>query len=277
MRAVLHVASGSLAGRRVRLREGQELRVGRTGRADLVFSQDARMAPVHFELVWDGQACHLRDVSRRGTTVDGERVGEAVLRDGAMLVAGEMRFLLRIQPDDVRAGLPPVLPGRPPPAALLAARASALEALRAEAEPLFAILDAARDRRIYPLLLACEDEHRSLFEGAQGEAMARAAPHLVHLERGSELLPVLVNEGWGESWGVFLTSARPLREVRQRLRRSLVVTGGETGQALYFRFYDPRVLRPFLPTCSARQRSEIVGTEIEGFLFEGEAGEVLRG
>jgi hypothetical protein len=277
MKALLHVASGPLAGRRVRLREGQELRVGRTGRADIVVSQDAQMAPVHFELAWDGQACRLRDVSRRGTAVDGRDVGEAVLRDGAMLVAGETRFLFRLQPDDVLAGLPPALPRPPPPEALVAARAAALSALRAEAGPLFAILDAARDRRIFPLLLACEDEHRSLFEGTQGEAMARAAPHLVHLDRGSELLPVLVNEGWGESWGVFLTSPRPLREVRQRLRRSLIVTDEDTGSALYFRFYDPRVLRPFLPACSPRQRSELVGTEITGFLFEGEAGELLRG
>lgn len=277
MKALLHVTTGPLAGRRVRLREGQELRVGRNGRADLVFSQDAQMAAVHFELAWDGATCLLRDVSRRGTAVDGAAVDEATLRDGAILTAGETRFLLRLQPDDLVAGLPPSLPRPPPSPALLAARESALEVLRAEPQPLFALLDAARDRRIHPLLRACEDENRSLFEGTQGEVMARAAPYLVHLDRGSELLPLLVNEGWGESWGVYLTSPRPLREVRQRLRRSLIVNDEETGERLYFRFYDPRVLRPFLPTCSARQRSELVGTEITGFLFEGEAGELLRG
>jgi hypothetical protein len=45
---------------------------------------------------------------------------------------------------------------------------------------------------------------------------------------------------------------------------------------MYFRFYDPRVLRLFLPACTARQRSELTGTEIERFLVEGLEAEPVR-
>ncbi len=53
-------------------------------------------------------------------------------------------------------------------------------------------------------------------------------------------------------WGILLRSTAPLAAVRQHLRRFLVV-GTHDGGELYFRFYDPRVLSVFLPTCSAEQ------------------------
>jgi hypothetical protein len=49
----------------------------------------------------------------------------------------------------------------------------------------------------------------------------------------------------------------------------------ESGERVYFRYYDPRVLRRFLPTCSPRQEEEIFG-DIGTFLVEGERGDVRR-
>ena len=43
----------------------------------------------------------------------------------------------------------------------------------------------------------------------------------------------------------------------------------EDGEELYFRFYDPRVLRIFLPTCDESQIRELFGP-IEYFLMEDE-------
>lgn len=275
MKAVLHVTSGALSGRRVRLDVDHTLRVGRLGRADIVVSQDEQMAPVHFDLTWDGVDCRLTDRSRRGTKVNGQSATDVTLADGALIAAGHTQFLLRLVPDTLGSDIPKTVPPAALSPTLRAARIAALDALQNEPQ-LFAILDAARDRRILSLLCACEDESRSLFDGPQGEVMARAAPYLVRLAKGSQLLPILVDEGWGDSWGIYLTSARPLREIRQRIRRSLMVKDEETGKQLFFRFYDPRVLRVFWPTCSARQRSEILGTEIGGFLFEGADAEIIR-
>jgi hypothetical protein len=276
MKAALHITSGPLAGRRLQVRPGEPLRVGRSARVSVEIGSDERLAAVHFELSWDGKECRVRDVSKQGTALDGQKVEEAVVRDGGFIVAGETRFLVRIVPDDLSAGLPPPpAKWRPPTKAALEARAKALEVLRGE-EGLYAILDAARDRRIKTLVDSCEEENQSLFDGEKGDVLAEVAPYLVRFERGSALLSFVVSEGWGDSWGVYLTSSRPLNDVRKRLRRSLMVTDEETKKRLYFRFYDPRVLRLFLPESTARQKSEMMGTEIKSFLMEGEEDRVLR-
>ena len=276
MKAFLHVASGALAGRRVALHPGKPTRVGRGARADVVVSSDEKMAPVHFELSWDGSACALRDMGRHGTELDGKSVSDGAVRDGGLIMAGTTGFLVRILPDDPRARMPPP-PERwkPPTPEVIAARASALGELRAE-RGLFALLDAARDRRVLAILRASEEESRSLFDGAKGDLLAPAAPYLVKVDPASVLLQAIVEEGWGDAWGVFLTSRRPLDEVRRRLRRSLMVNDEETGQKLYFRFYDPRVLSLFWPSANARQRSEMMGTEIGSLLLEGADGRVVR-
>ena len=43
----------------------------------------------------------------------------------------------------------------------------------------------------------------------------------------------------------------------------------EDGKTLYFRFYDPRVLRMFLPTCAPEQLAEFFGP-VESFYVEDE-------
>jgi hypothetical protein len=276
MKAFLHVASGSLAGRRVSLRPDKPLRVGRGARADVVVASDDKMAPLHFELAWDGASCALRDMGRHGTSLDGKIVADGAVRDGGLINAGTTSFLVRLLPDDPRARMPPPpARWRPPTPEIQAVRAAALAELRAE-KGLFAILDAARDRRILALLRASEEDSRSLFDGAKGDLLAPAAPYLVKLGADSVLLKAVVEEGWGDAWGVYLTSQRPLDEVRRRLRRSLMVNDEETGKRLYFRFYDPRVLSLFWPSANPRQKSEMMGTEIGSFLLEGPDATVMR-
>lgn len=155
------------------------------------------------------------------------------------------------------------------------AQAHVLKMLQAEAEPLFAVLDAARDRRVLKFLQSTDQEYESLYEGPDGEALAEVAPYLLNLPRDSEWLGRLVQEGWGNSWGIFLTSRLSFNETRRHLRKFLKVQEEATGRQLYFRFYDPRVLRSFLPTCTPEQRAEFHGP-LRSFLLEGEKFELLR-
>ncbi len=63
--------------------------------------------------------------------------------------------------------------------------------------------------------------------------------------------------------------------MRRHLRRFLLVEDDETGERFFFRFYDPRTLRVFLPTCTPRQREDFFG-EVACWFAEGERGEVER-
>jgi len=139
--------------------------------------------------------------------------------------------------------------------------------LRSAEGTLYALLDAARDGRIARLLDQSPEEHASLYEGPQGEELAEVAPYLVRLEPHSPLLAELLRRGWGNAWGLYLFSEEPFRLVRRHFRHFLKVRT-EEGRELYFRFYDPRVLRVFLPTCRPDEVLQLFGP-VTRFVVEG--------
>jgi hypothetical protein len=242
------------------------LRVGRTDRADFAVERDGEMSGVHFEVAWDGEVCSLRDLgSARGTKLGGRAIeGRVVVSHGGWIHAGETSFSVYHEARTPLRG-EPADPGQ-------AARAHAQ--LAPKVGSLYAVLDAARDRRVRELCHESVDESRSLYEGPKGEAMADVAPYLVRFEHGSDLLGRFVREGWGKSWGVFLESRSSFKAVRRHLRRFLIVEEADSGQRLYFRYYDPRVLREFMPLVTVRQADEIFAEVVDGFLAEGDDGEV---
>lgn len=295
-RVILEVTLGRKAGTRRVLSPGETLRVGRRERADLVVPDDQMSAP-HFEIAWDGQRCTLRDLrSQKGTYVSGQKVTEAELGNASWIRAGNSDFLLFFEeatpppadPDEElldadEDDVSPVLAewlrlhrekNRGAVLARAARAEAALAALAAEG-PLHAVVDASRSDRILTLLRESVEEHRSLYEGVGGEALAHVAPYLVSLPRGSRLLGRLVTEGWERRWASYLVCPRPFREVRRHLRRFLMVADADTRERFYFRFYDPGVLRSFFPAATERQRHDLFG-EIGAFLVEGERGELLR-
>jgi hypothetical protein len=75
-----------------------------------------------------------------------------------------------------------------------------------------------------------------------------------------------VSEGWGDSWGIIMTSAAPLEDLYKHFRKFLIVED-EEGKRLYFRFYDPRVIGVFLKTCIPEETQEFFGP-ISRFIFE---------
>ena len=140
---------------------------------------------------------------------------------------------------------------------------------------IFALLDGARNDQIYPSILSTEQRHRCLYTGHEllywgkmPEVLAAAAPHVVRLKLDSPFARWLIEEGWGDHWGIYFVSASTPDELLRHFRR-FVMTKDEAGRSFYFRFYDPRVFRPYLPTCTGNELEMIFGS-VEQFIVEGE-------
>lgn len=92
----------------------------------------------------------------------------------------------------------------------------------------------------------------SLYKGQGAEVLASFAPHLFPFDCEAALSSWFFRHGWGKAWGIFCCSSAAASDLLRHFRRFLKV-GLEGGKPFYFRFYDPRVLRVFLPTCDAAQ------------------------
>ena len=131
---------------------------------------------------------------------------------------------------------------------------------------LYAVLDCARNDGIYPAVIASGCEFECLYTGELDAELAKAAPYLVKLERGHAFTDALIKNGWGDSWGIFLRASIPFKQVRRHLRTFLMVYDPAI-KPMYFRYYDPRVLRTFLPTCNSEQLATMFGP-VQCYLLE---------
>jgi pSer/pThr/pTyr-binding forkhead associated (FHA) protein len=97
MRVTLEIKSGPFVGKKLELKDGQDMTIGRAERADFSIPHDSRLSGTHFAMALSGTTCRLVDrKSTNGTTVNGSRVTEAVLRDGDQILAGNTVFLVQI-------------------------------------------------------------------------------------------------------------------------------------------------------------------------------------
>jgi Domain of unknown function (DUF4123) len=120
------------------------------------------------------------------------------------------------------------------------------------------ILDGARDSRIFSMLLECRLEYLCLYSGSLTPELEMAAPYLVQLDYEHRDTRRFIRQAWGNSWGVFLRCDSHKDRLRRHLR-TLLVARDTRGNRLVFRYYDPRVLRVYLPTCTPEEVSEVFG------------------
>lgn len=124
----------------------------------------------------------------------------------------------------------------------------------------YALLDTARGYPVEQAVRWSARPFQCLYAGAVPPVLARAAPYLVDVGGDHHFTRRVLREGWGDSWG-FFAIARPgvsLAAMRRHFR-SLMRVKLESGSVVLFRYYDPRILRVFVPTCSAGQLDELFG------------------
>lgn len=125
---------------------------------------------------------------------------------------------------------------------------------------LYTVLDGASVPELPQILWEHEPEHACLYRGELEPDMAAVAPYLVRLEHGHSFTKLVCEQGWGNHWGIFAMTPGEvdIRVLRQHFRRFLMVYD-PNGKLVYFRYYDPRVLRVYLPTCNAEEIKIVFG------------------
>jgi hypothetical protein len=134
----------------------------------------------------------------------------------------------------------------------------------------FALLDAARNPAIPQMLRSARADHEPLYARVRETDYRAVAPQLVSFSDDPSRFRTLVSAAWGRSWGIYLLSGSSLPELLQHFRRLLMARLPD-GRKVYFRFYDPRVMRVYLPTCTAEEARTVFGPVSE-YLVEGDRG-----
>lgn len=135
-----------------------------------------------------------------------------------------------------------------------------LELHRKPGDTLYAVVDAARD---YRLAVASRDilgePLRPLFQNAP-HFMDRVGPYLARIHccnRYPEYMRLWADR-LGDHAGIFMFANAWPKAVRGHLRTIFKVYD-ENKEMFYFRFYDPRVLHAYLPTCTVKECREFFG------------------
>lgn len=134
---------------------------------------------------------------------------------------------------------------------------------------LYGVADSARDTWLPTVALdTFQRPIQSLFDSDDPELLD-AGPFLIEINDHFDFLETWLEE-IGKSSGVLLTSSADFASVRAQLIENFNGCD-ESGATFFFRFYDPRVLRDYLPTCTPSERKAFFGP-IDALLVEDESG-----
>lgn len=121
---------------------------------------------------------------------------------------------------------------------------------------LFAVVDATDTPAVPARARLAGDRAVSLYRGRAEEELFAIAPHLFVADEA--VVEWIAGDLWPGPWGFFALADASLEDLRLHYRRFLTVEG-PSGESWYFRFYDPRVLRTYLGTCTDAELARFFG------------------
>lgn len=140
----------------------------------------------------------------------------------------------------------------------------------------YAVIDGASVAGLMEALTRNKPEYCCLFSGKLSPELVQTAPYLIKLNYKSPIVEWLF-DGWGNHYGIYAIIPENLHfnDVRKHFRSFLIVKSPDN-KPLFFRYYDPRVLRMILPSSSGKQIHQIFGPTKLYILEGGEENSVLQ-
>jgi hypothetical protein len=131
---------------------------------------------------------------------------------------------------------------------------------------LYCVLDGGNVPDLPMKLYRSELPSFCLFRGDLEPDVVHLAPYVVGLLPGHALTDLILEESFGKNWGIFAHCRHSIGEMRKHFR-SILSVHDEKGKPLIFRFYDPRVFRKFVPTCTLDEAKALFG-KVDAYFVE---------
>ncbi len=149
-----------------------------------------------------------------------------------------------------------------------------LERAKKEDCHLYGIVDSARNDEVFRYLVTGDVKYKSLFEDTMDVQSYGVSGFLVECKKESPLFRWLTTEAWGDNCVIFFISKASFEGLFSHFQKfNRVYLEGD--DVVLFRFYDPRVLRTYLPTCNQNEIETFFG-EVKSFFAESDQPEVLN-
>ena len=139
---------------------------------------------------------------------------------------------------------------------------------------LYAVLDGVMVPDLPNVLYDEKVSNECLWSGDLTPDMVYTAPYLVGL-KPNKFSDWVFAEALGKHWGIFIHSPRSMVDTKNHFR-SLLSAYDERGNPLRFRYYDPRVLRKYLPTCNGGELKTLFGNSEAIFTEADDPAKILR-